>query len=1159
MKRQSEGWQPWFKSGIRLIKTRLWLRLAISFGSAFLLALLIWFAAPLLSFGSFQPFEDAGPRLTIILLIFLAVGGAEAYRFYIRKQGAEQIARTMGADDSDAPVLAERMKEALATLRDVSGASGNYLYDLPWYVLIGPPGSGKTTALVNSGLEFPLAQGATPGAVSGVGGTRYCDWWFTDDAVLIDTAGRYTTQDSDAKADQKSWFAFLDLLKRSRPRQPINGVIVAISLEDILTSNAKELAAHADAIRARLLELHNRLKVDFPVYALFTKADLVIGFMEYFNDLGEGARRQVWGSTFQTSDKTRNMIGAVPGEFDALITRLNQSLPEKLENEKDPTSRVLLFGFPAQMSALRQPIANFLDQIFDPVRYPVNAALRGFYFTSGTQQGTPIDQLLGALSKNFGAQGVAAPTFSGQGKSFFLTDLIKIVIIGEAGWVTRVRANSLMTAAAYAALLAVVPLIIGAWWVSYAHNNDMITQSQDASSRYKTLASGLSQTNTVSDRDFGKILPPLHALRFMPGGYQDHTTPVISYAGFGLAQSARLRSAAETAYQIGLERLLRPRLIYRLEEQLEANANDPKFLYEALKVYLMLGGLKTVDRPLLIGWMERDWSENLYAGPKNADGRKELEQHLVAMLDLDNGRNSFVSLNGPLVERSQATLARIDPAQRAYELLEDRAKSALIDDWIASKNAGAGALVVFDDSLDRFHIPYFFTHAGFEHAFIGQLMAMRTEMNRNRWILGRFGEQPVVADQYERLLPDLVDIYTKNFVAAWQEDIAKVQIRRLTEDRPTYPLLTAAAAVTSPIARLLEAIHDETSLHDVPQSLGDSASNTPNGAAAALVGSSGESPAKMVDKALRPYQLLVEGNSGRRPIDLILSDLNDIRSNLNRLATNTSQADQLSSRLDAEVSKLKNDTDRMPPPFAMMMDTTANDVTREIADSASARRVQVLRDKVTFSCQETIASRYPFSANAEQEVTLADFRRMFGPKGLLDQFATETIIPAADTSGSDWKWHEDAPISRQLSPTALSDFQKAAAIRDSFFADGPTPGFTVAVTPPPTTGVKLEIDSTAIYARGNTASTTVQWPGSSEPHRAVLGVEMPGGRPPLTIEKTGVWALYRVLDTGQVTPDGTLASFTLAGREFKFRFTPNNGTKPLALSLLRSFHCPSGT
>ncbi len=71
------------------------------------------------------------------------------------------------------------------------------------------------------------------GAVAGVGGTRLCDWWFTEEAVLIDTAGRYTTQDSDAAVDRAGWEAFLDLLKRTRPRQPLNGVLVAIALSDI--------------------------------------------------------------------------------------------------------------------------------------------------------------------------------------------------------------------------------------------------------------------------------------------------------------------------------------------------------------------------------------------------------------------------------------------------------------------------------------------------------------------------------------------------------------------------------------------------------------------------------------------------------------------------------------------------------------------------------------------------------------------------------------------------------------------------------------------------------------------------------------------------------------------------------------------------------------
>src|SRR5690606_17646750 len=85
--------------------------------------------------------------------------------------------------------LKQRFEQAVAVLKKAKGKKGRLsLYDLPWYIIIGPPGSGKTTALVNSGLEFPLAEQFGREALSGVGGTRNCDWWFTDEAILLDTA-----------------------------------------------------------------------------------------------------------------------------------------------------------------------------------------------------------------------------------------------------------------------------------------------------------------------------------------------------------------------------------------------------------------------------------------------------------------------------------------------------------------------------------------------------------------------------------------------------------------------------------------------------------------------------------------------------------------------------------------------------------------------------------------------------------------------------------------------------------------------------------------------------------------------------------------------------------------------------------------------------------
>src|SRR6202022_4399583 len=394
-------------------------------------------------FGDVRALENPSMR-DIAGLLIVAVGtGLAGFSVYRRRRGAKEIADGISGDTqtvNDEPVLKERMKDALATLKTTSGDKSSYLYDLPWYVIIGPPGAGKTTALVNSGLQFPLARGATPAAIAGVGGTRYCDWWFTEEAVLIDTAGRYTTQDSDAKSDKQSWFSFLDLLKKNRPRQPINGVIVAISVEDILKLPPAEITAHANAIRARLLDLPQRLKVDFPVYALFTKTDLVAGFTEYFSYLHEAGRRQVWGATFQTASKKKNLVSEIPNQFDQLLEWLSEDTIDRLQEEPSPNYRVSLFGFPTQMARLKHVVFSFLNQIFEPTRYHVNATLRGFYFTSGTQQGTPIDQLIGSLARSFGAEQVASTGYSGVGKSFFLTDLISKVIIGEADWVSTDRA-----------------------------------------------------------------------------------------------------------------------------------------------------------------------------------------------------------------------------------------------------------------------------------------------------------------------------------------------------------------------------------------------------------------------------------------------------------------------------------------------------------------------------------------------------------------------------------------------------------------------------------------------------------------------------------------------------------------------------------------------
>ena len=265
--------------------------------------------------------------------------------------------------------------------------------------------------------------------------------------------------------------------------------------------------------------------------------------------------------------------------------------------------------------------------------------MRGLYFSSGTQEGTPIDQLLGSIGRSFGKN--AQAHLSGTGKSFFLHDLLSRVIFAESGWVSYDRAADRRTAIArYAGLAAIAVMALaglGVLGLSFATNKSLIAATSQAAGQYRETAAPLLASTTVSDADLETVIGALDALRSLPAGYDAKDQPTPAKATFGLSQRERILSASETAYRQGLERMFRSRLLFQLERTIEARMADPMALYEPLKIYLMLGGkAPKVDDELVVTWLKRDWEQNRYPGAHNRDGRAQLEKHLRAMLALDD-------------------------------------------------------------------------------------------------------------------------------------------------------------------------------------------------------------------------------------------------------------------------------------------------------------------------------------------------------------------------------------------------------------------------------------------------------------------------------------------------------------------------------------------
>ena len=1161
----------------------------------------VYFASPYIVIGGWRPFDNYIIRQIAVTVLLTAVVGSAGWHFWRRKKKAGTIEKAItseGEEEDDTAVLTERIKDALATLERTGGKAA-FLYDLPWYVIIGPPGSGKTTALIHSGLKFPLSGAATPAAITGVGGTRYCDWWFSEDAVLIDTAGRYTTQDSDASGDKRSWLSFLDLLKKNRPKQPINGVLVAISLEDVIRLPPGELAAHSKAIRMRLLELRDRLNVDFPVYALFTKADLIAGFTDYFGNLDQEGRRQVWGATFQTADKTKNLVASVPIEFDALIERLNQEMPDRLQEEPTPSTRVSLYGFPAQMATLKRPLHDFLNAIFEPTRYHSNANLRGFYFTSGTQCGTPIDQLIKALVRNFGAREISGTVHSGPGKSYFLYNLIQKVIIGEAAWVSTdpkvVRRMFLLKAASMATICVATVAVGGAWLTSYWRNKALVG---DVDASAKEYAAGpdypIVRGEVVSDRDFDKILPLLQKLRNSPTSGVTQEVHATFAEGFGLSQRERLTSASMSAYRLALERLLRPRLLYRLEEVLDSRRNDSGYIYEALKTYMMLGGLHDTDRNLVLNWERQDWANELYpgAGPQAA-GRKALEDHLAAMLDFEANGELLVDPNPSLVEESQKALARLSVSQRAYQLLKSQAHQLTVADWLAARAGGGDFDQVFEGAagadINSVRVPGFFTYAGFQQAFLGQLPGIAERIANERWVLGEFAEESLIADQYKSLPNDLLDFYSRDFIAAWHGALAKLQIKRLTADRPRYLALAAAASAASPIKALFESIRDETMLtKERPGSGKETASETgqlTHGAAstpgsAALFAGQDQAPGAKIEAQFRPFYEWVEGGATRRPIDDLIADLNAIKDNFITSAP--------IATLEPQVQRLKATAGRLPDPFKDMLLGAASAFESDANNSELRRLSKALGDQVLGACQQVVPGRYPFTRGASSEIALADFGRLFGPGGIIDSFFKQFLAKYADTSKREWTWHPEQSLAKSLSLATLRQFQRAAQIRDVFFASGGNmPTMNLLVFPPVLSGsgvtAKFEVNGAAVVTQAGTSVVpqAIQWPGAAGGGRTAVSLwvepspelgaptaqlqpsspSQPAQTAPTAVlERTGEWSLFRLLDTARASKSGDriVASFVLGGRTLQYTFSAGSSSNPFTLPALREFQCPVG-
>ncbi len=1167
--------------------------IVISLIGLLLVALLIWFAGPLVKFGADNsaPLGAETARL-IAIMVAVVLWGLNNLRIqFMNNKNNNGLVQDLQSNNQDAQYnpatgqaaeeieqINQRFTQALATLKKLKfngGGKNKALYELPWYIIVGPPGSGKTTALVNSGLDFPLADQFGKGALQGVGGTRNCDWWFTNDAVLIDTAGRYTTQDSHRVVDSSAWEGFLNLLKRNRRRRPINGAIVAISLHDLLIQTEEERALNAKTIRMRLDELMDKLEIRFPIYLLFTKSDLVSGFSEFFEDLGKEERDQVWGISLPNASKPAQCpdFEFFHQELRKLSSRLYDRVLWRMHQERDVKRAAAIQGFPQQMENLHSIVESFVNQTFVQNRFQLQPYLRGVYFSSGTQDGTPIDRLMSSVAANFGFSREVSHLPSQQGKSFFISRLFRDVIFPESELVgANMRYEKIMRwsqRAAYLGLAAVTLLIVLVWSGSLTRNKMYLTEVSSYIDQYQTEEKRISRWSG----DITTVLPALNALASASDVYNQHNHPWLT--GIGLYDS-RVDNEANKAYEEKLKVLFIPKLLSTLEAVIRQG--DPEGdLYTTFSFYIMFNKLEHMDKAAIKTWFESYWDKNLR---NDAVRRDELKKHLNNLLALEL---QPTELNDTVVSQTRSVLLRLPVAQRVYSRIKAQSEyNERIDLRNFYSEAIRTSFKMDDRALAALSIPALFTLQGYKNLDFSVDAPAIADVLNERWILADADDKNLdfMNQDLDDISAQVKSLYLADYSRVWGDVYNSLYIANFNGLRELNDALAAFVdPVYSPLLSVLQVGKTNTQLTPpVLDNLADKAGETKKGKALDFIASKVEDT--IVDKRFNDLILYVsESARGPAPADGAMQRLSQLRDFIQEISMAPDPGKKAFEVAKARyqagaanpITALRAYAKSTPEPVDRWLTSISDEAWRAVLSSAHQYVNVEWNAQVYTPYAQGLAGRYPLNRSSSDELALLDFSTFFKPQGTLDAFAKEFVEPFIDTR-SGWNNREVDGYTMGFSSATIAQLQKAASIRSVFFRANPeTPSISLELRPfnmsKDEAQFTLDMGSQRLtYNHGPKFWNSVTWAGDNDARRIRIIFESLNGA---STDKSyvGPWAWFRLMDDSDIKQTAQsniyLITFSLsstdasnAQRTIVYEGKATSIHNPFKNDLLSVFKCP---
>ena len=1003
-------------------------------------AVLIWVWGQRLSFRGISPFGNEDVRVLVALalliigsiLLLIAIIRAIFAWVAARRAEREKPVREPTEEELEIAALDRAFDKATDVISRRWTGAGRGIYGLPWYLVIGPSQSGKSSLIEHSDLRFPIdheitAQLQTLGPSKAV---DMLDWRVAgNEAVMLDTRGIYFDRErSEDPVRNALWNRLLHNIRKKRPRRPINGVIVVVDFLEFSSMTHMEREELSAALRRDIGMLIEALGTRMTIHVLFAKLDLAGGFPDYFEAISGSEREALFGFHFTYEGRhTADWRDQFAQQYTQFTENLALQLKRRVYTLKNTTSRQEAFSLYRTFLGLEEPLKAFLNDTLSADRFTTPPLVRGVYFASSRQENVPRNVFL----ERVGARYALTPPLYGTSQAasypYFSINILKKAVFPEAGLAGNniKQERRYRNRAVWAAVIGAVVFIAGgAYWMDrYGYN---LGRANDVLALTSTFTDPVEDGATV-DATGATLLEPLDTIRAATFTFGEYRDVGAVAAQVSLYQGDRIGPIVDTAYRSVLNTRFGPLLTEGIERELRnvcPKGSDREL--ELLRVYRMMGELDGRDTAVVDGYFAVLWQRNFEA---NADTQNRLQSHLDHMLSSDPVAYDIDDL---LISQAQGNLGGVAPFQRVYSTLRALGQQQLPDGIEFRTSAGTAFDIVYEpdpeiarqsaaiaarntDANDPcgiqtdtvaerevFEVPRIFTRQEYFDFFIPQNQSISRVAADDLWVLGQFDETEYSEEDYAQIQENLREIYVDDYIRTWRTALNEMRVRPFDDIRDAVSSLRALSGPNNPIRRVAELVRDHTIIYDQETVEVDENGATitdldfdPDRAAALRINGSFVEIHRMLDDS-------TEG--GATNIDEIQEALIALDSYVRGIADAprpNARALELAiqrAQLQGEdpIFRLQRIAERAPAPFNDHLESIANESWRVIMSAATEEINRLWHEDTYGEYLRLIAGKYPFDRASETDLPLDDFILFFAPGGILDTFYNEQLLTFVD-------------------------------------------------------------------------------------------------------------------------------------------------------------------